>query len=96
MTQGITPQQLVELMPSKPKIIDVRDPHFYSVGHIPTAVNIPYNTLVMYPERFLKLDENYILVCQSGSTSARAVMLLNMAGYHTLNLIGGQSMWRLH
>ncbi|MGL4336239.1 MAG: rhodanese-like domain-containing protein [Turicibacter sp.] len=94
MYQSITPEQLSQLMGSHPIIIDVRDPYQYKASHIPTAINIPYQMLIMYPERYLTKEDTYFLVCQNGSTSQRACQMLSMSGYKTVSIAGGQSMWR--
>ena len=55
MPRSITMAQLSQIMSTNPVIIDIRDPYQYAQFHLPTAVNIPYQTLVMYPERYFNL-----------------------------------------
>ena len=55
MPKSISISQLNQLMSTKPQpiIIDIREPYQFAGYHLNTAVNIPYQTLVMYPERYL-------------------------------------------
>ena len=48
MPRSITMAQLSQIISTNPVIIDIRDPYQYAQFHLPTAVNIPYQTLVMY------------------------------------------------
>jgi len=76
-------------MPSKPYIIDTREPYEFAHYHLPTAVNIPYQTLVMYPERYLNHHDTYYLICDYGSVSHRAASILESYGYSVVSIIGG-------
>ena len=94
MPRSITIAQLSQIMSTNPVIIDIRDPYQYAQFHLPTAVNIPYQTLVMYPERYLNLRDTYYLICAHVSESYRACMMLEPAGYKVISIAGGYTKMR--
>lgn len=50
-------------------IIDARERIFYEKGYIKGAINIPYNELEIYPEKFLNLldkNKDIIIYCEGG------------------------------
>ena len=94
MPRSITIAQLSQIMSTNPVIIDIRDPYQYAQFHLPTAVNIPYQTLVMYPERYLNLRDTYYLICTHGGESYRACMMLEPAGYKVISIAGGYTNMR--
>ncbi|WP_251869465.1 rhodanese-like domain-containing protein [Enterococcus italicus] len=74
------------------KIIDVREKEEYDYGHVPTAVNLPLSELAeSYP--ILEKDQEYFLICQTGSRSATACQFLGNKGYKAINVMGGTSAW---
>jgi len=87
MPRSITLAQLNQIM--NPCIIDTREPYEFSRYHLPTAINIPYQTLVMYPERYLNPNETYYLICEHGSVSYRASSILDAYGYRTISISRG-------
>ena len=58
-------------------VIDVREPHEYAAGHIPTAVNHPLSS---FDVARLPADKPVVLVCQAGGRSARALQAAHAAG----------------
>ena len=94
MPRSITMAQLSQIMSTNPVIIDIRDPYQYAQFHLPTAVTIPYQTLVMYPERYLNLRDTYYLICAHGGESYRACMMLEPAGYKVISIAGGYTNMR--
>jgi len=89
MPAAITLQELKQLTGRNCHIIDIRPPHEYSSGHIPNAVNIPYDLLMMYPDSYLKGDQTYYLICAHGSLSHRASVILQSYGYNVANVKNG-------
>lgn len=73
-------------------IIDVREPAEVLNGKIPTSTNIPLGLLEF---RMNELDKknDYIVVCQSGGRSSRAVKFLAYHGYEVTNMEGGMLAW---
>lgn len=74
-------------------LIDVREPYEYEICHIPGSRLIPLGEL---PARLSELDsaDDIILQCKSGARSARALHILQEAGFKKLsNLEGGITAW---
>lgn len=75
------------------RVIDVREPHELLISAIPVAESFPLGTLAA---RMHELDsaELMVLMCKSGTRSARALELLTGAGFRKLkNLRGGINAW---
>ena len=73
---------------SKYMIIDVRSYEVFAYGHIPGAVNMPYETLDGQMRRLSK-TKIYIFYCERGSTSLLAARKFYRNGYNVLSLVGG-------
>jgi rhodanese-related sulfurtransferase len=71
------------------KIIDIRGRESYNNKHIPNAVNISKEELLLYPEKYLNKNETYYIYCQHGYTSKNLCYILSNKGYKTVNIIGG-------
>lgn len=69
-------------------IIDLRDRDEYDEGHIPTAVNIPYEEL---DEQKQRLPKNNLLIfyCDRGNISLLASRDMVKEGYNIKSLYGG-------
>ncbi len=76
-------------------IIDVRSEEKFNVGHIPNAVNIPYNKLPEMVDKLKKQPKKTILVyCGSGNSSGKAMKLLNQKEFESvMSIEGGFSEW---
>ncbi len=75
------------------RIIDVREPHEWEISHIEGADLIPLGTLAAHMHE-LDSAQDIVLMCKSGSRSARALELLRTAGFRKLkNLKGGINGW---
>ena len=91
----ISAPALAEAIKSKDsiRIIDVREPHELLISTIPGTELIPLGELAA---RMHELDsaESLVLMCKSGTRSARALELLAGAGFRKLkNLRGGINAW---
>ena len=78
---------------NKPFLLDVREPHEYSMAKIEGSVLIPLGTL---PQSLDKLDRNAEIVayCHHGMRSADAVGFLLQQGFSNVkNLVGGIDAW---
>ena len=73
-------------------ILDVREIHEYTAGHIPSAENFPLSTL---GSDFSKLDKDqkYYVICQAGGRSAKAYDFLDAQGFDVINIEGGMNNW---
>ena len=75
------------------KLIDVREPFEWDICHIPGATLIPLGQLASRMSELDSADE-IVLQCKSGGRSARALKLLQEAGFSKLtNLEGGITAW---
>ena len=74
-------------------VIDVREPHEYSAGHVPNAKLIPVASVFARKDE-LPRDRDVIFVCQVGQRSALACEMAAAAGLTRLfNLEGGTEAW---
>ena len=74
-------------------LLDVREPYEWDICRIPGAKLIPLGNL---PSRMSELDsaDEILLQCKSGARSARALRLLQEAGFSKLaNVEGGITAW---
>jgi sulfur-carrier protein adenylyltransferase/sulfurtransferase len=74
-------------------LIDVREPFEYEISRIPGSKLIPLGEL---PARFSELDsaDDIVLHCKMGGRSAKALRILQEAGFRKLNnLQGGITAW---
>ncbi|MCG3203824.1 MAG: putative adenylyltransferase/sulfurtransferase MoeZ [Elusimicrobia bacterium] len=96
MVPEITPQELKKLIDSNGKkvnIIDVREPYEHEISKIDGSKLIPLGQIM---DRVNELDSSleYIVICRSGSRSAKAIQQLQKIGFKKLrNLRGGINAW---
>jgi sulfur-carrier protein adenylyltransferase/sulfurtransferase len=93
--EEITPKELHALLDTKkpPLILDVRNPEEIAICRIAGSTVIPLPEL---PNRLSELDPSAAMVvhCKSGVRSAKAISLLQAAGFsHLKNLKGGILAW---
>lgn len=76
-------------------LVDVREPGEFDAGHIPGAVNFPWNSGVLGKTAdALPRDIPLVVICQSGGRSATASAFLEDAGFdQVLNMLGGMRAW---
>lgn len=77
-----------------PFILSVRKPEDYAKGHVPGAVNIPWNQ-VAKPESLAQLptDQPILDYCYTGHTGQVAMTALNLLGYEANNMKWGMMAW---
>lgn len=76
-----------------PALIDVREPHEYSMCHLESSTLIPLDQLSARLEE-LRKDREIVVYCHVGIRSASAVMLLRESGFtKARNLLGGIDEW---
>lgn len=76
-------------------LIDLRSEQKYNNNHIPGAINIPYEKLIVDPNRYLDKKNKYFFYCQKGISSLKVCKLLARQGYIVVNVIGGYEEWIL-
>lgn len=76
-------------------VLDVRSREGYNEGHIPGAVNIPFEEL---PQRLQELSKLREIICYCWDVtcflSAKAAYVLAKKGYRVKELIGGIAEWK--
>lgn len=77
-------------------VIDVRTPSEFAGEHIPGAQNININDpLFAEKVKALGKDSRYVVNCQMGGRSSRAVSLMYELGFkNAKNLEGGINAWK--
>jgi len=95
MSHTITVRELKDRMDKGDKVflLDVREPHEYSLAKIEGSVLIPLGEL---PTSLEKLDQDaeIVALCKMGMRSADAVMFLLQQGFSNVkNLVGGIDAW---
>ena len=93
MYNKITSIDLKKLIP-KVKIIDIRDKHQFNLGNIPTATNIPMNSLLDNSDCYLNKEDIYYICCQRGIRSEKTCRVLSSKGYKVVNIIGGYNSYK--
>jgi molybdopterin/thiamine biosynthesis adenylyltransferase/rhodanese-related sulfurtransferase len=91
----IEPHQVAEMLNDGKKIrlIDVREPHELEISRISGAELIPFGSLASEMHKLNSTDE-IVLICRSGSRSARALSMLAGAGFKKVkNMRGGINAW---
>lgn len=76
-------------------IIDIRSNQSYNNNHIPGAINIPMEKLLVEPKKHLQPSVIYYIYCQKGISSQKVCQILNRIGYHAINISGGYEEWIL-
>jgi rhodanese-related sulfurtransferase len=56
----------------KIQLIDIREPYEYKGGHLPSAKNIPMDTILANPDKYLDKTTEYHIICHSGSRISMA------------------------
>ena len=74
-------------------IVDIRSYSEYNKGHIPTAINIPYNEFEIAKD-YISKDKVLVLYCERGGTSLALSRDLSRKGYNVKNIYGGISAYR--
>jgi phage shock protein E len=92
-----SPEKLSALLKGDDKrkflLLDVRTEEEYLEGHIPGAVNLPYDDIGKGKPDFPK-DELVIVYCRSGRRSAIAAEALKALGFSEIADFGAVSRWK--
>jgi len=89
---GIGPGDADVLLRSGAVLLDVREPAEWQAGHAPGARHIPLGALTSRLDEVPR-SQRVVVVCRSGSRSARATALLARSGFDAVNLEGGMLAW---
>ena len=86
MPRVISIQQLKQLAQFSIRVIDIRDKKDFKPHRWFEAENIPYDKLMLDPEKYLKPGETVFLICVNGTVSYRAARILEAQGYEAISI----------
>lgn len=92
----VAPSEFMRAIAAGYVLLDVRDPSEYALGHIPGAVNAPWNPSDSFMSRVpaIAVGEPVAVYCGGGFRSKQAQTILANAGWTTvINLTGGFTGW---
>lgn len=79
-------------------IVDVREPELYTQGHVPGAINIPYDDDPQKQKEILKQlspKDRIVFICHGGPMGDELGELLMKNGYKDVyNVKGGMRKWK--
>lgn len=92
---NVEPQDAVKLINNDALVIDLRSPEAFARGHIVNAKNIPLDELEANNEKISgHRAKALVAVCESGTSSTKAVDKLRKAGFESVyGLKGGIAGW---
>lgn len=76
------------------QIIDIRDN--IKNREIKGSRHISMNKLLAHPERYLKKEEEYFIICESGVRSLRTTLSLKFKKYKVRDVSGGYNLWKTY
>lgn len=95
---SVTPEALLASVAAKENvlILDVRTPAEYAGGHVPGAVNIPYDEVAgRISEIEARGAERVVVYCERGGRAGKAEAALREAGVASVeHLEGDMKQWR--
>jgi rhodanese-related sulfurtransferase len=79
------------------QIVSVRGTADYAKGHIPGAVNIPYQKVadLANQTKFVEFDRTAYVYCYTGHTGSLSTIALGILGYPARNILWGMNGWTL-
>jgi len=73
-------------------VIDVREDHEFTAGHVPGAIHIPMNEVPARLEEIPR-DKPVFVICAAGGRSRQVVDHLRAQGFEAVNVAGGTGGW---
>ena len=93
----MNPARLHSLLTSgaAPRLLDVRTPGEFETVHVAGAYNVPLDLLREHRDEIRShLDDEVVLICQSGQRAAQAEETLRQAGLRNVHILdGGMNAW---
>jgi phage shock protein E len=83
----------VALVRGGARLVDVRSPQEFAGGHLPGAVNVPYDEVGLRLGEVGPAATEVVLYCRTGRRSALAAEALRRHGYGKLYDLGPMSGW---
>jgi len=90
VVDGPTARRLVE---AGIKVIDVRTPAEFNAGHVPSAINIPYDQMPVRHSEIGPSSTPVLLYCRSGHRSGIAAGTLRASGFPTIYDMQAYDRW---
>ena len=90
---AVGPVEAQDLLREGAVLVDVREKSEWDAGHAPEATHHPLGGLATSMTHHPQ-DRTLVVVCRSGSRSARATRMLGKAGFDAVNLTGGMTAWK--
>ena len=90
--QNVAPEFVKELVDAESDeytILSVRKAEDFALGHIPTAINIPFGAGMEVALSELPTDKPIIVYCYTGHTASQTVGILRLLGYEAYNMSFG-------
>jgi len=75
------------------KVVDVRTAEEFASGHVPGAINIPYDQIARRASEIGPPSTRVVLYCRTGRRSGIAVEALQKAGYEKLYDLRSVTAW---
>jgi len=82
-------KELVDAESDEYTILSVRKAEDFALGHIPTAINIPFGAGMEVALAELPTDKPVIVYCYTGHTASQTVGVLRLLGYEAYNMSFG-------
>ncbi len=97
-SQSMKPLDLMAYLESdeRPVVLDVRSPEEYAEGHVPGAVNVPYDQISARLDSLQAYrDRGFVVYCRTGRRAGIAETVLIEAGFERVwDLEGHMVAWR--
>ncbi|MGY6497566.1 MAG: rhodanese-like domain-containing protein [Microcella sp.] len=93
MSAEIDVDQLVQVMATGARVIDVREPDEYAEARVPGVQLIPLATIPDAVGELATHDDTVYVICRSGARSLRAADYLNANGVEAVSVAGGTMAW---
>jgi rhodanese-related sulfurtransferase len=75
------------------RLVDVRTPGEYATGHLPGAVNVPYDQVAARLDELGPRDGAIVLYCRSGRRTGIAAATLQQLGFTRVYDLQGMTNW---
>ena len=90
MIKSISIKELLPII-EQVDLIDIRTIAKYNDNHIPGAINIQMEDLMINPSKYILKNKRYYIYCQKGLASTN----LSKLGYDVVSVSGGYEGWLL-
>lgn len=82
-----------QLVAAGVKVVDVRTPAEFAAGHVPGAVNIPYDQMELRYAELGPTSTSLLLYCRTGHRSGIAIQTLRTHGFAQLYDLRSYDLW---